>query len=741
MDKLTKGWVQHLRNTSRQVTPSQVSSPRNARCPLCDTGFEPNLDAFKAHVVSNSSKHPTLTGDSEIEEAFQNIILQEHDANKAAPVPGNAEDEDTAGDELDRLKLASEETASSNRGSKRLRSPPASMTQQRDSPPSTPNHSKAQHGSSIDEFDRGIRQRNQTARRLWIPDDDAKGNPAPTGSRTTQTKLSHGHSAPSSAANRGSSQQKPGWGSHHLVSNEPSWSPLRLQMPHQPRTRSITSDQLLAEVRGIYAGLVLLETKCIEYDTSLKTTALNNNQYHALISLHQSLLHEHHDFYLSSQHPSACEALQQIAAKYAMPARLWRHAIHSFLELLRCKLPASFEHLLAFIYVAYSMMALLTETVPRFKATWIECLGDLARYRMAVDGNGFGSRELWVGVAKYWYTQASDELPLHGRLYHHLAILARSNMLQQLYLYGKSLCVQIPFESTRESIMTLFQPLLDVNNTFNQRLDPVHAAFVRVHGILFSGNDMDQLQSSMDQFLESLDSRIDNERRDWIESGYCVGISLSCLLLGFGDKASVLMQALSNPRGDDVENEEPLRRDADAIASSKVTFDTATSFAEKTYDIVIRRWTDKNTLPFLHVSMAFYLFTSKRPAAMELVEDRFPWKLVSVRLNYLLKTCESPPRIDTTDFPGPEKQEPPHPLPEDYAMRGLIYTEDYFPQNWFDNDKIETDERYFEPPSTVLKRSERILWIGRMLARQEKWLIWDDATDLFTVAEKYDIDI
>ena len=34
--------------------------------------------------------------------------------------------------------------------------------------------------------------------------------------------------------------------------------------------------------------------------------------------------------------------------------------------------------------MAYSMIALLYETVPAFEDTWIECLGDLSRYRMAV---------------------------------------------------------------------------------------------------------------------------------------------------------------------------------------------------------------------------------------------------------------------------------------------------------------------------------------------------------------------
>jgi hypothetical protein len=50
-----------------------------------------------------------------------------------------------------------------------------------------------------------------------------------------------------------------------------------------------------------------------------------------------------------------------------MPARMWRHGIHSFLEPLRHRLPASLDHMLAFIYFAYTMIALVYETVPASK--------------------------------------------------------------------------------------------------------------------------------------------------------------------------------------------------------------------------------------------------------------------------------------------------------------------------------------------------------------------------------------
>ncbi len=61
------------------------------------------------------------------------------------------------------------------------------------------------------------------------------------------------------------------------------------------------------------------------------------------------------------------------------------------------------------------MLTLLYETVLSYEDTWVECLGDLSRYRMAVEQNANG-REEWTGISRYWYYQT-------GRLYHHLVIL------------------------------------------------------------------------------------------------------------------------------------------------------------------------------------------------------------------------------------------------------------------------------------------------------------------------------
>lgn len=143
-----------------------------------------------------------------------------------------------------------------------------------------------------------------------------------------------------------------------------------------------------------------------------------------------------------------------------MPARLWRHGIYTLLESIHC-LPDSLDHILAFIYLDYSMMTLLYQSVPDLEKTWIECLGDLGRYRMAIEDDDIRDREVWTYVARRWYLKASDEQPATGRLYHHLAILARPNVLQQLFFHGKALSVSQPVLTAPESIVTLFEPVLN----------------------------------------------------------------------------------------------------------------------------------------------------------------------------------------------------------------------------------------------------------------------------------------
>ena len=86
----------------------------------------------------------------------------------------------------------------------------------------------------------------------------------------------------------------------------------------QPETRPITQDQLVNEVKGIYAGLVMVEKKCVEIDQqqSKTTNKLSDEQWQALIALHPTLLYEDHDFFLASLRPSKkCVEIDQQQSK------------------------------------------------------------------------------------------------------------------------------------------------------------------------------------------------------------------------------------------------------------------------------------------------------------------------------------------------------------------------------------------------------------------------------------------
>jgi hypothetical protein len=203
---------------------------------------------------------------------------------------------------------------------------------------------------------------------------------------------------------------------------------------------------------------LLIHFAQVDQQQSATTNKLSNEQWQALVALHRTLLHEHHDFFLAFQHPSSSLALRRLAAKYAMPARMWRHGINSFLELLRHRLPDSLDHMLAFVHLAYSMMVLLMESMPSFEETWTECLGDLARCRTAIEEADLRDREVWSGVARMWYNKAADKSPNVAKIQHHLAILVRPNIVQQLCYYAKALVSVTPFPTTRKSMMLLFNP-------------------------------------------------------------------------------------------------------------------------------------------------------------------------------------------------------------------------------------------------------------------------------------------
>lgn len=536
----------------------------------------------------------------------------------------------------------------------------------------------------------------------------------------------------------------------------------------QPETRPISHDQLVIEVKGIYAGLVLVEAKCIEVDE--KQTALaqekdpaqrrpiKDEQWQSLIALHRQLLNEHHDFFLASQHPSATPNLRKLAAKYSMPARMWRHGIHAFLEVLRHRLPDSLEHMLAFIYIAYSMMALLYETVPTCEDTWIECLGDLGRYRMAIEDDKPRDREVWSGVAWYWYSKASDRNPTVGRLYHHLAILARPFTLEQLSYYTRSLTCETPFTSAKGSILTLFNPALAAREGAFQRVHQLERLMILAHALLFvyPEKSVSEYNNVLKQIRDgSLDHFITQSGNNFKQGGIYLVVSMIAALFDFGattktgQPRSLLYRAYEKERISQISlhaatdlpvidansnstkievqasmnRELPALEDDDLLASN-IILTRASNLTFPSFRMILdqKHWEQGHILPAVHIILIFVWSIAEIPDAIGMLEKRIPWESLCAYANHLARQ----PGAWTTamwdsNFPATSAANG-RPPPEDYVTRGQLYTREFFPLSWFIDAKVDEEERMLEKASHNEYRRLRILWLMARLCSKGQWI-------------------
>ncbi|KAJ5150365.1 hypothetical protein N7492_010716 [Penicillium capsulatum] len=500
----------------------------------------------------------------------------------------------------------------------------------------------------------------------------------------------------------------------------------------QSEVNPMTEGQLANKLQVIYTYLVMVEKECIKFDKQLAETGedLSPLKCQALIFLHRTLLDKHYDFFLASQHSSASDVLKRLAGKYAMPARMWRYGIHSFLELLRQRLPGSLDFILDFIYLAYSVMTLLLESVSSFRKTWIECLGDLARYRMAVEET---DREVWVGVSRYWYNQYADQSPGNGRMQYHLAMLARPNVLQQLFYYTKALVTVHPFPKTRESILLLF-------NTDGETLpQTMVSAFLATHGILFTRGTKENFIEHGKRFLSRVREGINRLDRHGQQGVYIMCCNFAALL-GYGDADAILAMEFSPKEGEDaadayfvarewISHTLPGQQTLAERAQGSYNDDTAhdkcqeasqitfqgSSLAFHTLSDFLDQKSDPTIYASIHTSLAFIWCLALRPNAMQQLEQLIPWLGIIDFLNTLLSSDIDMAIIEGSAFPLIQDAAS-NQLPEDFSIRGQAWSHLYYSPNFFEGAPSEDDRPIIEEPSMSITRKHRGLWLGVRLA-------------------------
>ncbi|KAL4870343.1 hypothetical protein BDV12DRAFT_166178 [Aspergillus spectabilis] len=506
-------------------------------------------------------------------------------------------------------------------------------------------------------------------------------------------------------------------------------------------------EELLYDIRKIYAGLVMVETRCMGYvkQVSEPQTRMDNVKWEKVIANHRTLLHEHHDFFLASQ--LGGPLLQRLPERYGMPSRLWRHGIHALLELLRSRLPEQKERMLSFIYFAYTMMTLLVESVPKFEDTWTECLGDLSRYRMAVEDVDLGEREIWVGIARYWYNKVADRNPDVGRVQHHLAVLARPDIVQELFYYTKSLVCARPFTHTRESLVPLFSPLLRSPRT--ARRLPELTAFVAAHVYLFTGDTSDAFVGKCGEFLSLLEQCVGRMGSAFKMQGvYIASCNLAAVLEYTGPDAVLPAEFIATePRSmEDIylasdrswtPVEDLTTVEADFLASkvsepsSPVIFH-GSCLASQTLSVILDQIGNKNIFPSVHTLLAFLWCLAQTPGGMKRVELVVPWTQIVSFLNTLIRNFTDFALVEGSEFPGKDEEKW---LAEDFLIRGLTWSQNLYPADFFINAPTADDGRNVEPPSRDLSRMHRCLWLGVRLATFNRWMTYDAASRKFRATD------
>ncbi len=272
--------------------------------------------------------------------------------------------------------------------------------------------------------------------------------------------------------------------------------------------------------------------------------------------------------------------------------------------------------------------------------------------------------------------------------------------------------------------------------------------FIKAHGILFFGGPLNELDDAVQQLKDGLlDNYIGRVTAKFKEQGAFAAITNIAALFEYGalkrprlhksifrlvfEEAGFQRNQRTNlsfthPRTEyfDVNDEATHRSSPPStnqsafsnltmsdIESSENVISRASSITFITLSVSLQRIGDKNVPPLIHVSFVFLWSLVIIEKAMKYVERDVPWGEICSFLNFLAKPEAMTPRVWGDGFPKPNGDVG-RPLPEDFVLRGQIYSQSYFPKNWFQEARIDDEERALELPSMTTLRVERILWLG-----------------------------
>ncbi|KAJ7767635.1 hypothetical protein B0H16DRAFT_1520260 [Mycena metata] len=389
-------------------------------------------------------------------------------------------------------------------------------------------------------------------------------------------------------------------------------------------------------------------------------------------------------------------SLSHLIKQSKLVVRLWICGFLNLLQSLHRAASSStlaLEHLRDFLDYAYGFYTVLVEDplLSLFKNGWLEALGELARYKMlvsatfpdrvgsaglpaqpvsAADPNherlaplpsslinppttrvdnsssaSFGlpavrvldiepEPERWRRVAQEWYGAGIAQQPGYGLLHHHLGLLSRGVVgeeLRAVYHFLKSLNTRQSFPPSSESVL----PIWSVAAQARRARSGASGAelFILLHGVLFLNKNLDDFSPAFPRLLERLE-RDGAEQREWI----IMAVVNICAVFEYGNPTVLPKKLVKRSlTEEDKDKADSGREDSPKPASSTVPkpsrpFLLAMELFSAMLSHVIRHPTRKrspfarSTLnPYLTAVLMFLATALKHPQARAAMERHLPW--------------------------------------------------------------------------------------------------------------------
>lgn len=172
----------------------------------------------------------------------------------------------------------------------------------------------------------------------------------------------------------------------------------------------------------------------------------------------------------------------------------------------------------------------------------------------------------------------------------------------------------------------------------------------------------------------------------FVTQGYLIAISNINAVVSFYSESPQIIKTISKT----------------SLSADNISINPAEHFNNSTLKVVLRRCHDPNILSFVYVTLLFIYggILSNNLARYLLESKTYPWKELATLL-FPLVDWRKDVKFLSSEY---------SPLPEDYAVRGLLWSQNIYPKDFWNKEMFEGG-RYSGYEGNMLQRKERISWL------------------------------